>query len=217
MKASRTTNQTSTNKSNLTPILLSSLVTALLFVGIYLLFFNKTNQNANLAPLSSATIVPSPVVTKNSNAPLGTADFNGWDDYSNGVHSISFKYPSNWNLVKENDRDKYNASIKLTKDQATIHIVLGVDGIGGSGADYQGQKFVLDGNQVYKYKAHNTYNNSETVGITDTLSQSLGVLMLNKKTYIISLNYPSKYLSSGESANLEKIFDQILSTFKFNK
>lgn len=168
-------------------------------------------QNTLLCSTEPMTLSPSPT-------PTASADpTDNWKTYTNSVHNISFKYPVDWELKIEDDQAALNASLKLVKDQATIHMVFGVDGIGGQGRDYEGTPINLDGNEVFRYKFHNSYDNSETVGITDSLKESLGVLMINKKTYILSLNYPIKYVSSGESANLNQTFDQILSTFQFIK
>jgi hypothetical protein len=198
----------SPKSSHMLPILISSLITALILFGGYFVFINFYPKNLILYPS------PSPIIELSS--PTPTADPTiSWKTYTNTTHMVSFKYPEGWMLTLEDDQAKMNASIKLTKDEATIHMIFGVDGIGGVGVDYVGTPFVLDGNKVFKYKTHNTYNNSETTGITDSLKESLGVLMLNKKTYILSLNYPAKYVSSGESTNLEQVFDQVLSTFKF--
>ncbi len=200
-----------TKPSYLIPVLLSSLATAALLIAGYFIFGSiKTSSS-----ISQASPSPSPVLDQSPSPSTTTLDQASWNAYSNSVHNVSFKYPLGWQLTKEDDIAKYNASIKLTKDQATIHMIFGVDGIGGSGMDYEGSPFILDGNKVFKYKAHNTYDNSESVGITDSLKESLGVLMLSKKTYIINLKYPAKYIESGESKNLEKTFDEILSTFKF--
>lgn len=199
----------SSSTSHILPIILSSLVTIFILVGGYFLFMSKSPK---YVPINPPMPTPSDVLA--SPTPIADPTAN-WKTYTNNVHKISFKYPTDWTLSSKDDQEKFNASVNLTKDEATIHMIFGVDGIGGAGADYEGDSFVLDGNNVFKYNAHNTYNNSQTIGITDSLKGSLGVLMLKKKTYILNLNYPSKYNTSGESINLEQIFDQILSTFKF--
>lgn len=205
------TNQTvespTSNSRSLLPYLLVVVIVAILAVALY--FYNQTQVLKNQLTLVAS---PSPVAE-----PTSSPDpYENWNTYSNSVHNVSFKYPLGWQLTKEDDLAKFNASIKLAKDQATIHLIFGVDGIGGSGMNYEGTPFILDGNKVFKYKAHNTYDNSESLGITDTLKESLGVLMLDKKTYVINLKYPAKYIQSGENINLENTFDQILSSFKFN-
>ena len=197
-------------KSLIIPVLMASLITTAILVGGFI-FYNSTKKTP---VVTTSSPIPSSTA---SQAPLPSTvaiDQESWNTYTNSVHNVSFKYPLGWQLTKEDDLAKLNASIKLTKDQATIHMIFGVDGIGGSGIDYEGSPFILDGNKVFKYKAHNTYDNSESIGITNSLKESLGVLMLDKKTYVINLKYPTKYIESGESINLEKTFDQILSTFK---
>lgn len=191
-------------------IALTIAVTVFVLIAGYLLFKNNEQKNIPI----NASPSPTPAIS----TPVTTPDLtSNWKTYTNKVHQISFKYPLGWGLIVEDDQAQYNASIKLKKDEAMIQMVFGVDGIGGSGTNYEGVPYVLDGNNVFLYKVHNTYNNSETMGITDKLTASLGVLMMGKKTYILSLNYPAKYVKSGESTELDQVFEQILSTFRFSQ
>lgn len=185
-------------------LILSLLLIAALAVAGYFYW-----QNTLL--IKSTSIAPSPSPT-----PVSTVDPTAnWKTYTNQVHSLTFKYPTDWQLVVENDQDELNASLKLLKEKASIHMIFGVDGIGGRGGDYEGVPISIAGSEVYKYKTRNEQNGTETVGITDTLTESLGVLTLNQKTYILNLNYPMSYVSSGREQDFEQAFDQILSTFQF--
>ncbi len=161
------------------------------------------NSNVSQSPLPSLS--PDPSIDP-------VAD---WQVYENNVHHVSFKYPLGWDLTKEDDKSEFNASIKLKKDDVVIHMIFGVNGIGGAGTSYKGTPIKLDGHDVYKYTSQDEKNQIVTIGITDILTESLGVLQLNNKTYIINLRYPSKYKTTGESQALETTFDQILNTIKF--
>ena len=109
----------------------------------------------------------------------------------------------------------YNTQLILSKENVKISMYLNMIGIGGMGKDYEGTRYLLDGNQVYKYKVENSFDNTVSIGLTDTLKNNLGVLQINSKTYSITLNYPAEFKNTTEEIELEKEFDQILSTFKF--
>lgn len=141
-----------------------------------------------------------------------------WDKYTNPVDNFSFKYPSTWTIDIKGEMGggrKENIMIGLTKNQAKISIYANMVGIGGLGQDYEGSAIVLDGNNLFLYKKTNTFDKTQMAGITDTLTQSLGVFKIGEKTYSIMLAYPLSYTQT-EASDLEKEFTQILSTFKFN-
>lgn len=138
-----------------------------------------------------------------------------WKIYINSIQNFTFKYDPSWILDKSGDNEKLNAQIKLTRDKATIQIYANMDGIGGLGRDYQGTKMVIDGITLYEYKVANISNKTQTVGLTDTLNKSLGFFQQNGKTYSITLTYPDSLDQTDEGSNLQREFNQILSTFKF--
>ena len=191
------------------------IIIILLGVVGYLIFKNtqiqKNNGNSTLT-----SIVPTQIINKASPTLNPTAN---WKTYYNSIDKFSFKYPSTWTIDTKGDKGDEkgeNIQVKLTKDQAVIQIYANMVGIGGLGRDYQGTKFQIDGNNLYMYKVVNTFNNTIQIGITDSLTQSLGVFRVSDKTYSITLSYPNSFTQT-QITDFEAIFDQILSTFKFSE
>lgn len=176
--------------------------------------FTKTTILSDLRiPHLSATPTTIPFSTP-SLAPDPTAD---WKTYTNTTQKVTFKYPASWSLTEspgqtENGKE-YNASVRLTKGNAVIHMIFNVDGIGGISQTYEGKNFILDGYSLFQFNRTNTYNNTKEVGISDSLT-TLGFFMVNNITYLITISYPVNQPESSERALLEE-FDQILSTFRF--
>jgi|GEM_PF-2942801 len=199
-------------KKKLFPVLVTIIITLLLGITSFFVYkyFALKQQIVQAEPSPSpTTITEDPTVD--------------WETYINTIHNISFKYPQSWILSeKEGSQDEgstagdpvYNTAIELTKQEVLIKIFLNMDGIGGQSQTYEGEKFILDGNNLYQYHKINDYNETKVVGISNTLT-TLGVFKLNDITYSISLSYPANYSSEQESALLSE-FDQILSTFKFS-
>ncbi len=155
----------------------------------------------NLALQTQNTSTPDPIIALNN--------------YSNKVHNVSFKYPQTWKLDSKNDQEPINAGLTLTKGEAKITIFLNMDGIGGGGQSYKGTELILDGNKVFLFKESVTRSSQEILGVTSTLVNSLGVFEIKDKTYSIRLSYPST-VDASTGSNLEKEFQQMLSTFKFS-
>jgi len=143
-----------------------------------------------------------------------------WNSFTSPTQKIFFKYPQSWNLTStpgQNDKGNIiNESVKLTNGQATISMYFNMDGIGGLGRDYEGTPISVDGQTLYEYKMIQTDFKKVTIGLTDDLTESLGVFRHNEKTYSITLTYPDSYENTGQSADLQIEFNQLLSTFKFN-
>lgn len=168
--------------------------------------YRLKSQLGQVQPSPSVEPLPSPSADPTAN----------WLTYTNNVHKISFKYPTDWQLDQTGDSEPINARARLNKDNAEIALFLNVEGIGGQGQTYQGEPMVLDGNNFYQYRSANTYMHTKIIGITDSLSESLGFFKLNGKTYSISLSYPDTLADSEQITELETEFDLILSTFKFS-
>ncbi|MEK7513728.1 MAG: hypothetical protein AAB430_01760 [Patescibacteria group bacterium] len=163
-------------------------------------------------PQASPAISPSPSVA----AVIAPDDpFAGWLTYTNSVHHLSFKYPDTWQIDKTSDSEAINAALTLTKADAKIKMNFKMDGIGGQGETLAGKPFILDGHNLYRYEAENTYSNTQIIGITDQLTDSLGFFKINNATYSLALNYPSSYFQTPYGATLVEEFILILSTFKF--
>jgi hypothetical protein len=201
-------NQPSNNSNGIT--VLSMAIFILLSLGVIVFLYYQNQQLKNMlvnyqTPAASPT--PTPVATTDPTV--------NWKTYTNSIQNFTFKYDSSWTLDKKGDNEKLNAQIKLTRDKTTIQIYANMDGIGGLGRDYQGTKMVVSGITLYEYKVANTSNKTQTIGLTDTLNKSLGFFQQNGKTYSITLTYPDSLDQTDEGSNLQKEFNQILSTFKF--
>ncbi|MBU0974573.1 hypothetical protein KKD03_02625 [Patescibacteria group bacterium] len=164
---------------------------------------------------------PTPTITTiimEEKVPIPTLDpTEGWETYANTIHNISFKYPSSWEVEekigeKENDQ-VFNTSVRLTKNDALIYLLLNVDGIGGQPRKYSGEQYNLDGHDLYKFFTYEDYNDMKKVGISNSLT-TLGFFMIDDITYHLSLSYPNN-TNKIEESNLLSEFDEILSTFKF--
>jgi len=74
--------------SHLLPIILSSLLTALVLFGIYFLFLNKTPK------IITTNSTPTPTV---STAELASADpTSTWQTYTDTIHQYLISYPATW-------------------------------------------------------------------------------------------------------------------------
>lgn len=140
-----------------------------------------------------------------------------WKTYVNPTHKISFKYPPTWQIDNTADKALENAQIILTKEKATITMYFNLYGIGGQGQNYQGRPFELSGYHLYRFTKTNSYNNTQQVGISTSLIDTLGVFEIKGKTYSITLTYPISDAQTEIGNSSENEFDQILSTFKFIK
>ncbi|MFH2019174.1 MAG: hypothetical protein ABII80_00955 [bacterium] len=212
--------------SNILKILIILIPLVVISILAYLYYQQKTQRSIPVSPPfdSPATSeqVNSPELTAEQDATLDPT--TSWETYTNPIHNISFKYPSSWVLSEKpgsqeegtKDGDPvYNTSIELTNQVALIRILLNVDGIGGQPQTYEGEKFIIDSNNLYQYHKVNDLNDTKEVGISNSLT-TLGFFSINDITYLITISYPIDYSSNDESALLSE-FDQILSTFKFSE
>ena len=209
-----------TNKHSLPPIFF-------LLVGILL---GATGLWAfqNYSPLQSKQIVALPTTSPTTSptaspevTPTPTLDPTAdWSLFTSPAQKISFKYSPSWKLAStpgDNvNGNIINEAVKLTNDQATISMYFNMDGIGGLGRDYEGTAIDVGGQSLYEYKTVQTDSNKVTVGLTDDLTESLGVFRHNGKTYYIALTYPDSYEKTDQGAKLQAEFNQLLSTFKFS-
>ena len=188
-------------------ILLGLVVIAVsVFVGIQI-GRNQIITGQQTTPSTQTVVNPTALPTTNP-----TAD---WKTYTNPIHKIKFNYPPTWQVDNKGDQDSLNTQVTLTKDQAKIKMYFNMDGIGGQGQTYQGQPFNLDGNSLFRFVKTNSYDNTQMIGISTSLTNTLGVFEVNGKTYSITLTYSVSDSQTETGSSLEKEFDQILSTFKF--
>ena len=195
------------------------IVIILAIVGIVAAYyFGSMKGNVLLAPTQTPTSVTTNAPSQITPTTKPTSDSTAnWKTYTNSVHGITFKYPQTWQVDNKGDQDSLNAQVTLTKGQAKIKMYFNMDGIGGQGQTYQGQPFRLNGNSLFRFVKTNSYDNTQMVGISTSLTNTLGVFEVNGKTYSITLAYPVSDSQTETGNSLEKEFDQILSTFKFTK
>ena len=179
----------------------------------YFVFQKKTiSLYTNSSPSPVESVQPVPVSPTPSSKSDPTAS---WKTYTNSVQNYSFKYSPDWSADLSQANLDPNSFLVLTRDQVKLRVDANMYGIGGVGQDFQGTKTTVSGITLYEYKVANSYNNTQMIGITDTLAQSLGLFQYKGKTYSISLSYPNSFDQSQKGADLQKEYDLILSTFKF--
>ena len=207
---------TVTNKQSLPPLFF-------LLIGILL---GATGLWAfqNYSPFQTKQVAVSPTPSPETSpklTPTPTLDpMAEWNLFTSPTQKISFKYSPSWKLTStpgDNvNGNIINEAVKLTNDQATISMYFNMDGIGGLGRDYEGTAIDVGGQSLYEYKTIQTDSDKVTVGLTDDLTESLGVFRHNGKTYYIALTYPDSYEKTDQGAKLQAEFNQLLSTFKFS-
>lgn len=151
-----------------------------------------------------------------SPSPSATMDPTAsWKTYTNTIHQLTFKYPPSWSLDATHANEPINAILILMKNKAEITMYFKLNGIGGLGRDYLGEPYTLSGMHLYKYETNDSENNTIGFGITDSLTQSLGVFSYAGEPYSITLTYPKTLANTPDEKILQTEFDQILSTFQF--
>lgn len=187
--------------------LLSALIASVMAL---FLFWQNQILHTRIALLQQPS--PSPAV---DSSPTASADPTAnWKTYTNDDQKISFKYPPEWELTategSEVNGEVINQNVTLSRSPASISMNLNLSGIGGRGTDLNGEPYTVDGHNLYKYRS-DMDNGNILIGITDDVTESLGVFQINSKTYSISLVYPKNI-----NSNYEQDFDSILSSFKFS-
>ncbi|MBU1110706.1 hypothetical protein KKB83_03755 [Patescibacteria group bacterium] len=202
---------------NKSPLPWMILVVVLVTIAGYFAFQNYQLQQQLATQQTSLTPPPSAQLA-DSSPPSTVSPTTDWKIYTSNIHNISFKYPTSWSLVEQEGQREggqvFNTKLELSRNKAVITMYFNMDGIGGQGQTYKGEEFVLDGINLYQYTKNNSYNNTQTIGISNSLSNTLGVFMIDDVTYGIMLNYPDSYTTEQRSSVKEE-FDQILSTFEF--
>ena len=197
-------------KDNHWVTILATALFVLLSLGVVAFLYYQNQQLKTL--LTSYQSTPTPSASPDTT-------LSDWKIYTNPIEKFSFRYPSSWRIDtsgENGDQNKQNIIIKLTNGDAQIQFYADMVGIGGVGQNYQGTPFTINGVSLFKYKMTGADNKTIIIGITDELTQSLGLFRFSGKTYGFSLNYPTILDKTQEGTGLEKDFDQILSTFKFS-
>lgn len=191
---------------------LITLLSVLLLISVFIAgFFAYQTQNLvkELRKLQN-TMIPTATQTPNTESKT----------YTNKTHNITFKYPPVWSLKTVGENEPTNSEIKLINGEAHISILLAIDGIGGNGKKVEGQPYVLDKIDLYKFtdlfeKNTTRPDNLIVMGVTDQLDRTLGVFHYKNKIYSIQMWYPEKIKGTDDEKSLISDFEQILSTFKF--
>lgn len=196
-------------KSNnvLIPIL-AILILILLGVSGYLgyNYFTLKNQlNTETPPAVLRKIEPSPT-------PDPTVS---WKTYTDEIQGFSFKYPDTWTIDTTRTNAEFNSFITLTREKGKITIIANMDGVGGQGRDFQGESINMSGISLYEYNITNSYDKSRSYGLTNSLTNSLGLFQYKNKTYSITLNYPIAYDQTEKGVEFTNEFNNLLSTFNF--
>lgn len=190
------------------PIIVLLVLVVIALMGIAYLAGTKSSA------LNLNKITPSPTALDNSVNPTSEKVKN-LINYKNDIQKYSFQYPAGWLLNDSQASMDPNSFVELKKGEAKISIYANMDGIGGRGMDYEGSPIKLSGLDLYKYEVETPETKTTTIGLTDTLTESLGFFQNNGKTYSISLKYPSS--SNVDEGNmLKNDFEMIISTFKFD-
>ncbi|OGG10308.1 hypothetical protein A2154_02615 [Candidatus Gottesmanbacteria bacterium RBG_16_43_7] len=195
-------------------------ILAIITFGLFLLILGLAGyfgyENYQLKRQGTVTPPPPAPPIKPTVTPIPSTD---WKTYNNPIHNITFKYPPLWTISEnagslEGER-VFNSQVILSRNEATITMYFNMDGLGGIPQTYEGESYILDGHNLYRFRKVNDYNNTKEVGISDSLT-TLGVFEIDNITHSIKLTYPKNYESALEAGLLTE-FNQILATFKFSE
>lgn len=195
-------------RSNKVTIVALVLLFLILLGSTVLLAYQNMQLTEEIAGLSKPIPSPTPIITLDPTA--------NWKTYTNTVHNLTFRYPPSWAVdPRSNDTDALNATLIIKRDNATITMIFKLNGIGGAGRDFTGTPYSLSGLPLYLYTITNSYDHTLAVGLTDSLTQSLGVFEYQGNPYSIMLTYPDAIAGSQNEKDLLTEYRKILSTFTF--
>jgi hypothetical protein len=188
-------------KFPLIPILLGAFLFLLLGCGGYVLFAKKTRPIGKaIAQVSPTAFQPSPKTDPTAN----------WKIYRNSKYGYILKYPSNFFVEESHDpmgdidtteisnieTKKFNSGVK-DPDDSDVFLMFITN-------PWQGNRTLEDAYRDYPL-SRSTY----------TVGEESGFIANGKKTVVVNKN-GKEYVFNIRSLNTQsKLFDQILSTFKF--
>ena len=188
-------------------IILSVLIITTLGLIAYLFFQNQKLQKQVLNPQVSPTIqIPSPTSKPSSSISISPDETAGWKTYINNKLGIEFMYPVEWSEPKESLQSiNFNEKLVIVKSPFYDQILqrdlnFNEYSVRSYGDETPRHDFNIDG-LIGKR------------GLEKSVSNYSDIIILaknNKSTEIISITYI--YNPKKEDG---KLFNQILSTFKF--
>lgn len=204
-------------KKNYPPWILGILV---LVVAVTVFTFYKfTKENSKIQP------APSPSETS-----LKKADPTAnWKTYTNKNVGFTFKYPANWiengdsleEKIGENDVDEFSQkgiSVRIYENSGSLNALEFLDTIFYKDYTDQGSKSLKEA-YIKQYRENSylkpaTIDGKSVTSIEELIephgSDGLGIWITIKENGLLLRSYPS-----ADYQNQQKIFNQILSTFKF--
>lgn len=192
--------------SHLFPIILSSLVTILILVGVYFLFLNKTPKSITINPS------PTPTLASSAKASLSADPTSTWKTYTNSNLGFEIKYPEGVMIEKEMN-DEYNRATIFRGDNLYFEVMLRKAG------DISLDKYYYMDNEISRKstldgKTANVYINDASKNKCVSDGSGPGC-PLSFVTYVAQSGSDLYHVGFYDSAELSDIENQILSTFKF--
>lgn len=201
------------------PILIIFLV-LIAIGGAY--YFGTKRGNVFPTPTQTPTSITTSTPTQITPTVKPTADPTAnWKTYANSSYSYQIKYPSDWSVIRE-DKDKpaFKTIVQLTPNNSTNNLPSVVVVIEQNTFDtvYNGLKEI---SERYKgtfkqFTVNNLITNANKAEfITGAGDSDYNIQVIFEKN---KLAYNIEFLSNNPpDPNEIKLFDQILSTFKFTQ
>lgn len=194
-------------------------VVILLGTTIYFATVSNTSQPAQ-TPLVKQQATQSPATTPVQTNNTATTVPSDWKTYSDQKYGYQLQYPSNWNLASDNgsDSDGYNVTVwqgdGFNKDN--IQIVKVMYGTNADGT--------VSNREIYlKMLTNGSHSNISVAGgqgyysVNETKGGPSPTIYLvgDKEIFLMNFNiFDSKKTPLSEA---EKLFKQVIGTFKFTK
>ena len=203
------------NPSYLKTIIFSILLIITFGLIAYLIFQNQKLQKQVLNPQISPTIqTPSPTPKTVSSISIPSDETANWKTYENNYWKITFRYPETLfkpcpNYTTEKEGIRFWGPHFICPNGHDVLYKIGF--VGYDPGKYiepkkpsSSETIAVDGKQAQK----KTYIYDESDGPLSSLKQSVEIVFnLSNGTVVLQ--------QLGDNINEQKLFDQILSTFKF--
>ncbi len=203
-------------QAGLAPILIVVLI--IVALGGYLIYANYSNNQTTITPSSTPSAInPTPISSAASPVPNGSGKSANWKTYTNRMFGYSLKYPQNW-LLNEDYADQnggyfthiQSQEYKLNKSDVQLYEIYihhrnsSLEAMFGKERAKSYRQGILNNYQVFRSISYPQYWSDDVFfQIKDNQ-----FIEINFSPYNIDTPYPNQ-------DNVHRIFDQILSTFKF--